>query len=81
MARASCCAVTIEIARTTTKYFRWLHWARHHKNVKCVDYDVPEGILPPNYKGTLVDVKVFGKKWGPDDKIYSQHEDLRERVI
>ena len=61
---------------------RWLTWCREHKFVQCMEYDVPKGILPSRYAGTLIDVKVHGgkKRRCPDDKIYGDHEDLRKNV-
>ncbi|ODM96589.1 hypothetical protein Ocin01_10087 [Orchesella cincta] len=59
---------------------RWVDWCRSHSLVKCVEYDVPLGILPKNYRGILIDVKVGGKKRVPDDKIYFANADLRAKV-
>ncbi|CAL8101714.1 unnamed protein product [Orchesella dallaii] len=59
---------------------RWVNWCRSHAHLKCVECDVPQGILPKNYRGVLIDVKVGGKKRIPDDKIYLAHADLRAKV-
>jgi hypothetical protein len=59
--------------------YRWLKWCRAKKDVKCSESEVPDGILPKQYKGVLIDVKVSGR--GPDDKLYGAHEDLRKKVF
>ncbi len=60
---------------------RWLDWCRSHSWVRCVEYEVPQNILPKGYNGVLIDVKVGGAKRAPDDKIYVAHKDLRAKVI
>ena len=61
----------------------WLEWCRAHSQVKVTPWQVPDGILPPGYTGTLHDVKVGAtdKKYsGPDDKIYNSNPEIREKV-
>ncbi|ODM96588.1 hypothetical protein Ocin01_10086 [Orchesella cincta] len=58
---------------------RWVDWCRSHPQLKCVEWNVPYGILPKNYRGVLIDVKV-GSMGMPDDKIYLAHAELRAKV-
>lgn len=37
------------------------------------------GILPHHYEGVLHDVKVF-VRYGPDDPVYDNNKDIRDRV-
>ena len=45
-------------------------------------WDVPGGILTPGISVTIHDVKVEGdkKKHVPDDKIYNNNDDIRDKV-
>ncbi|CAL8101702.1 unnamed protein product [Orchesella dallaii] len=58
---------------------RWVDWCRPHPHLKCVEWNVPYGIFPKNYRGVLIDVKV-GSMGMPDDKIYLAHAELRAKV-
>ena len=61
----------------------WLRWCRAQRMVKVTPWQVPDGILPPGYSGTLHDVKVgeTDKKYGgPDDKIYNSSPEIRDKV-
>jgi len=49
------------------------------KSLKVVYVDVPMGILPNDYEGQLSDVRVF-VKYGPDDSVYDNNKNIRERV-
>jgi hypothetical protein len=44
-----------------------------------VSVDVPSLILPNDYEGRLHDVRVF-VKFGPDDPVYDNNKEIRERV-
>jgi hypothetical protein len=57
---------------------RWVRWCKAHKDVKCVEYEVPLGILPFKCKGVLIDVKVSSR--GPDDRTYAANKSLRDKV-
>ena len=59
--------------------FRWLSWARCNQHLKVISADVPQLILPSDYQGVLHDVKVFVKH-GPDDSVYDNNKDIRDRV-
>lgn len=61
-------------------YYSWLQWAQSHKHLKVVSAAIPVGILPSGYSGVLHDVKVFSRR-GPDDEIYDENEELRQKVI
>ena len=60
----------------------WLHWCQRRSNVKVVSCPVPDTVLPPQFSATLHDVKVGGDKGchGPDDKIYNNNPDIRDKV-
>ena len=60
----------------------WLDWCHNRKDVKVTSCDVPGGILPQGCVVTIHDVKVGGEKGshGPDDKIYNNNPDIRDRV-
>ena len=60
----------------------WLAWCRGHSLVKVTAWEVPQGILPPGYTGSLHDVKVGSDKKfsGPDDNIYNSSPELRDKV-
>ncbi|CAG7728232.1 unnamed protein product [Allacma fusca] len=62
---------------------KWVKWCHSRNLTKCVEFQVPDGILPYKFKGILIDVKVHGTKKfsGPDDRIYSENEDLRKNVV
>ncbi|XP_074646130.1 uncharacterized protein LOC141902347 [Tubulanus polymorphus] len=59
---------------------RWLYWAQQNKYIKCIETEVPVGILPDGCNASLIDAKVFSKKRGPDDEIYDNNDDIRNRV-
>ena len=59
----------------------WLAWARSHGHmVKVVEGKVPQGVMPLGKVATLLDVKVQGKKYGPDDALYNSSAELRDRI-
>ena len=56
----------------------WLKWCKKQSDrVKVIDHKIPTSILPKYFEGVMYDVKVQGKKWEPDDKLYNNHVDLR----
>lgn len=57
---------------------KWLFWARHESQLRCVKAGVPVGVLPEGFDGELIDVKVFSK--GPDDAIYDNNDLIRRKV-
>ena len=60
----------------------WLKWCKQQNTcIKVIEHDVPTGILPEPFEGTLYDIKVQGKKWGPDDALYNENEDLRYNIL
>ncbi|CAL1535278.1 unnamed protein product [Lymnaea stagnalis] len=63
----------------TVKTDSWIEWAKRLKYLKLVYTGVPDFILPKNYSGELIDVKVFCKR-GPDDSIYDTYKLVRDRV-
>ena len=68
---------------TSESTVSWLSWCRAQRLVKVTPWQVPGGILPPGYTGTLHDVKVGAcdKKYGgPDDKIYNSSPEIRDKV-
>ena len=59
----------------------WLTWARAHPDtVKVVEGKMPVGLLPEGLTASLHDVKVGGKKYGPDDALYNSSAELRDRI-
>ena len=66
-------------SRDNSKLFGdWLRWCKKQSSrLKVIEHDVPTGILPKQFEGTLYDIKVQGKKWAPDDALYNDNEDLR----
>ncbi|BFZ19863.1 hypothetical protein BsWGS_22901 [Bradybaena similaris] len=58
---------------------RWLEWAGNQKYLKLMRTSIPDFILPKNFSGELIDVKVFCKH-GPDDKIYDSYKMVRDKV-
>jgi hypothetical protein len=60
----------------------WLKWCQKSSKVKVVSSDVPYGILPPGVTVKLHDAKVFGgmNSHGPDDKIYNNDAEIRDKV-
>ena len=58
--------------------FRFVYWARTHKDLRVKEEEVPDGILPDGVKARLADIKVFSK--GPDDLVYDKNQELREKV-
>eukprot|EP00092_Neocalanus_flemingeri_P011904 GFUD01012836.1.p1 GENE.GFUD01012836.1~~GFUD01012836.1.p1 ORF type:complete len:710 (+),score=159.73 GFUD01012836.1:83-2212(+) len=60
----------------------WLQWCQRNSKVKIVASDVPHGILPLGYSVKLHDGRVLGGSggYGPDDKIYNNDEEIRDRV-
>ena len=60
----------------------WLDWCRDRRDVKVTPWEVPGGILPQGCAVTIHDVKVGGDKGthGPDDKIYNNNPDIRDKV-
>lgn len=68
------------LKRFLCEHFRFLSWARADRNLKVVQADIPGGILPGDYEGVLHDVRVF-VKYGPDDAVYDNNKNIRERVI
>lgn len=75
-------AIRHDDAKRSAKIQSWSKWCRAQtKRVSCVECDVPAGILPAKTAASLTDVKVGGgKKRVPDDALYNQHGDLREKV-
>ncbi|CAH1780214.1 unnamed protein product [Owenia fusiformis] len=57
----------------------WLKWARNRQHLKIISAEIPEGILPDNSPGHLLDVRVFTHR-GPDDDIYDNNKDIRDKV-
>jgi len=56
----------------------WLKWCESQINrVKVIDYNVPQGVLPPKCNGCIHDIKVQGKRRAPDDTLYNKYADLR----
>ena len=44
----------------------WSSWCKAQtKRVRCVEADIPDGILPPKTKGSLIDIKVTIKMYNP----------------
>ena len=59
-------------------YGDWLAWCKLQNNrVKVIENEIPNEIFPPQFRGSIYDIKVQGKKRAPDDQLYSDHEDLR----
>ena len=59
-------------------YRDWLAWCKlQNSRVKVIETEIPTEILPPQFQGSMYDIKVQGKKRAPDDQLYSDHEDLR----
>ena len=58
---------------------RWLSWAQQNDKLKIVGACIPDGILPDGLNGSLEDIKVF-TKYGPDDDIYDNNKDIRDKV-
>ena len=53
-------------------------WCKLQNNrVRVIENEVPNEIFPPQFRGSVYDIKVQGKKRAPDDQLYSDHEDLR----
>lgn len=71
-------SIYLLINEVSCSYYSWLQWAQSHKHLKVVSPAVPVGILPSGYSGVLHDVKVFSR--GPDDEIYDENEELRQKV-
>jgi len=74
---------TLEKSPTSSKEtLSWLEWCQNRKNVKVTSWTVPYGILPQGISITLHDVKVSGegKRHVPDDKIYNNNDDIRDKV-
>ena len=65
---------------SSTNVYRWLRWAGNEKDLKVVKADVPSGVLPDGYNGTLIDVKVFTRH-GPDDPVFDKNKTIRKKVI
>lgn len=57
----------------------YIRWAKHKQDLKVVNADIPTGVLSGGLEGELFDVKVFSKR-GPDDAIYDNNKDIRDRV-
>ena len=60
----------------------WLDWCHNRRDVKVTTCHVPGGVLPQGCAVTIHDVKVGGDKGshGPDDKIYNNNPDIRDKV-
>lgn len=46
--------------------------------LKITSAPVPKGILPKGWEGEVCDIRIGGRQ--ADDKVYSNHPDIRERV-
>ena len=70
------------IETSSQEALSWLDWCHNKRNVKVTPWNVPGGILPPGCAVTIHDVKVGGDKGqhGPDDKIYNNNPDIRDKV-
>jgi hypothetical protein len=71
-----------DLALRSAAVAKWESWCKQHQSsVRLVESDIPGGILPNKLNGSLTDIKVGGKgKFGPDDKLYNNSKDLREKV-
>eukprot|EP00091_Calanus_sinicus_P002978 TRINITY_DN13127_c0_g1_i1.p1 TRINITY_DN13127_c0_g1~~TRINITY_DN13127_c0_g1_i1.p1 ORF type:complete len:199 (-),score=58.44 TRINITY_DN13127_c0_g1_i1:248-844(-) len=60
----------------------WLQWCQKSSKVKIVSSDIPHGILPQGVAVKLHDARVLGGHagHGPDDKIYNNDAEIREKV-
>jgi len=60
----------------------WLKWCQKSQKVKITSSDVPHGVLPQGVAVKLHDVKVSGGYGGhgPDDKIYNNDAEIRDKV-
>ena len=64
------------------KTLEWLKWCQNSSKVKIVSSDTPHGILPLGVSVKLHDAKVVGciNGYGPDDKIYNNDAEIRDKV-
>ena len=74
--------VSIQIEKNTNETSKlicdWLRWCKKQNDrIKVIEHKISPGILPKHIEGAMYDVKVQGKKWAPDDKLYNNHKDLR----
>ena len=58
----------------------WQSWCSAQKsNVKVVDCDVPNAVLPKKMNASLADIRVQSR--GPDDAVYNKNESIRLVLI
>jgi len=71
-----------ELNLSEEKTLEWLQWCRKNSKVKIVSSDVPHGILPLGYSAKLNDARVvgFSRGYGPDDKVYNNDAEIRNRI-